>query len=130
MGSGCYVIEFSGILARNAAVRGNAGVTQSAKGGTWLARRRPDGGGYVERRIGTSDDFQDADGVAVLDYGQAQHAARDWWRAERRQEEGHDARTGPFTVTDAIADYLKALERRGGKSLYHARRAAETHVWD
>jgi integrase len=64
----------------------------------------------------------------VLDYGQAQRAARDWWRAERRQEEGHDTRTGPFTVTDAIADYLKDLQRRGCKSLYHTRRAAETHI--
>jgi integrase len=104
------------------------GYRRRANGGTWLARRLPDRGGYVEHRIGTSDDFQDADGVAVLDYGQAQRAAREWWRAERRQEEGHDARTGPFTVADAIADYLKDLERRGGKSLYHTRRAAETHI--
>jgi integrase len=104
------------------------GYRRRAKGGTWLARRRPDGGGYVEHRIGTSDDFQDADGIAVLDYGQAQRAARDWWRAERRLEEGHDARTGPFTVADTMGQYLTALERRGGKSVYHARRTAETHI--
>jgi hypothetical protein len=64
----------------------------------------------------------------VIDFGQAQRAARHWWRAELRREEGHDTRTGPLTVADAIADYLKALERRGGKSVYHARRATETHV--
>ena len=100
----------------------------ASRGGTWLARRRPDGGGYVEHRIGTTDDFQDADGVAVLDYGQAQKAARAWWRAELRREEGHDTRSGPFTVADAIADYLKAFNRRGGKSVYDTRRAAETHI--
>jgi integrase len=104
------------------------GYRRRGKGGTWLARRRPEAGGYAERKIGTTDDFQDADGVAVLDYGQAQKAARAWWRAEVRREQGHDVRTGPFTVADGIADYLRALERRGGKSVYHARRAAETHI--
>jgi integrase len=65
----------------------------------------------------------------VLDYAQAQKAARDWWRTELRREEGYDSRTGPVTVADAVADYLKVLGRRGGKSVYHARRAAETHVF-
>lgn len=31
-------------------------------------------------------------------------------------------------MATAIAEYLKNLERRGGKSVYHAWRAAETHV--
>jgi hypothetical protein len=62
--------------------------------------------------------LQDADGVAVLDYGQAQKAARDWWRAEMRRDEGFDIRHGPFTVGDAVADYLKAYERRGGRAVY------------
>ena len=104
------------------------GYRRRSKGGTWLARRRPDDGGYVEHRIGTADDFQDADGVAVLGYGQAQKAARDWWRTELRREEGYETRTGPFSVANAIADYLKIVARRGGKSVYHARRAAETHI--
>src|SRR6266487_2544425 len=104
------------------------GYRRRGRGGTWLARRRQVDGGYTEHGIGTTDDLQDADGVAVLDYGQAQRAARDWWRAESRREEGHDTREGPFTVHDAIDDYLKAYERRGGKALYEARRAAETHI--
>jgi integrase len=104
------------------------GYRRRGRGGTWLARRRQVDGGYTEHGIGTTDDLQDADGVAVLDYGQAQRAARDWWRAESRREEGHDTREGPFTVQDAIDDYLKSYERRGGKALYDARRAAETHI--
>jgi hypothetical protein len=104
------------------------GYRRRGKGGTWLARRRPDGGGYAEHKIGTSDDLQDADGVAILDYGQAQRAARAWWRSELRRQEGHDTRSGPYTVADTIADYLTELEGRGGKSVYHAQRAAETHV--
>lgn len=104
------------------------GFRRRTTGGTWLARRRRLGGGYAEHKIGLSDDLQAADGVSVLDYGQAQRAARDWWRTERRRDEGHEERTGPFTVADVLADYLKNLERRGGKTVYHARRAAETHI--
>jgi integrase len=85
-------------------------------------------GGYAEHRIGTTDDLQDADGVAVLDYAQAQKAARAWWRAETRRQEGHDPRTGPYSVSEAMVDYLRALQRRGGKSVYETTRAAEAHI--
>jgi integrase len=104
------------------------GYRRRGKGGTWLARRRPDSGGYTEQKIGTSDDLQDADGVAVLNYGQAQKAARAWWRSELRREEGHDTQCGPYTVADAIADYLNDFEGRGGRSVYETRRVAETHI--
>ena len=104
------------------------GYRRRVTGGTWLARRRRNEGGYTEYRIGLSDDLQAADAVTVLDYGQAQKAARAWWRSEQRREEGHEEATGPFTVANAIADYLKNLDRRGGKSVYHARRTAETHI--
>jgi integrase len=104
------------------------GYRRRGKGGTWLARRRPAAGGYAEHKIGTSDDLQDADGIAVLDYGQAQKAAREWWRAELRREEGHDTPSGPFTVAQAVADYLADFEARGGKSVYDTRRTAQTHI--
>jgi integrase len=104
------------------------GYRRLANGGTWIARRLAETGRYREVRLGLADDTQDADGVSVLDYGQAQSAARTWWRADLRQAEGHDARVGPLTVRDAIADYLKAYERRGGKSVYHTRRTAEVHI--
>jgi integrase len=96
--------------------------------GTWIARRFAQDGRYREIRLGVADDTQDADGVSVLDYGQAQSAAREWWRTELRLEEGHDTRQGPFTVTDTIADYLNTYHRRGGKAVYDARRAAEAHI--
>jgi len=104
------------------------GYRRRIRGGTWLGRRRQADGGYLEHRIGTTDDLQDADGVAVLDYAQAQNAAREWWRAETRREEGHDTRQGPLTVADAMAEYLKAYERRGGKAVYETQRAADTHI--
>ncbi len=104
------------------------GYRRRAIGGTWLARRWAATGKYVEHKIAAADDLQDAEGVAVLDFGQAQRAARDWWRSELRREEGHDTPTDPLTVNDAITDYLKALEGQGGRSAYHARRAAERHI--
>jgi integrase len=104
------------------------GYRRRRSGGTWLARRRTGEGGYAEHKIGVSDDLQDADGDAVLDYGQAQKAAREWWRDELRREEGHETRSGPFTVADAMAEYLEAYERRGGKAVYETRRAADTHI--
>jgi integrase len=104
------------------------GYRRRARGGTWLARRRDEAGGYAEHRLGTTDDLQDADGIAILDYGQAQRAARQWWKAETRREEGHETREGPFSVKDAIDDYLKAYERRGGKGVYDTRRTAEAHI--
>src|ERR1039458_848985 len=82
------------------------GYRRLSTGGTWIARRFAQDGRYREIRLGVSDDTQDADGVAVLDYGQAQKSARDWWRAELRHEEGHDTRIGPYTRSE---------ERRVGK---------------
>ena len=103
------------------------GYRRRANGGTWLARRWT-AGGYIEHKIATTDDLQDADGVAVLDFGQGQRAARAWWRTELRREEGHDIRSDPYRIGDAMADYLKEFEGRGGKSVYHTRRASETHI--
>jgi integrase len=98
------------------------------RGGTWLARRWRADIGYTEHRISNADDLQDADGVAVLSYAQAQKTARAWWRAEARREEGHDIPEGPFTVADAMAEYFKAYERRGGRAVYETQRAIETHI--
>src|SRR6516225_2768378 len=70
--------------------------------GTWIARRFAQDGRYRENRLGLADDTQDADGVSVLDYSQAQKAARDWWRSELRREDGYDSRSGPFVVADAV----------------------------
>lgn len=104
------------------------GYRRLSNGGTWIARRFAQDGRYREIRLGVSDDTQDADGVSILDYGQAQKTAREWWGAEMRREEGHNTLVGPYTVSDATKEYLKAFERRGGKSVYATTRAAETHI--
>ena len=76
----------------------------------------------------SSGQIERADHRPSASLGRCKPLSQRWWRAESRREEGHDTRQGPFTVKDAIDDYLKAYERRGGKAVYDTRRAAETHV--
>jgi integrase len=104
------------------------GYRRLSNGGTWIARRFAEDGRYREFRLGLADDTQDADGVSVFDYGQAQKAARDWWRSELRREDGHDTSTGPLTVADAVTEYLKALERRGSKGIRESKYKADAHI--
>jgi integrase len=81
--------------------------------GTWVARRYTGDGKYSVRNLLTpggalvvADDFSDADGRAVLSFGQAQQQAK----ALRPTEA---IRAGPYTVNDAMRDYLAFLESEG-----------------
>ena len=44
--------------------------------GTWVARHYVGGRSYVVEKIGTADDFSDADGTIILNFAQAQDKAR------------------------------------------------------
>jgi integrase len=70
-------------------------------------------------RLGTADDFQDADGSGILAYAQAQAKAKTNFEAqdasEHLRDTGETLRKGPYTVKDAIRDYLQDAERRGVK---------------
>ena len=78
-----------------------------AKGGkrtSWIARWR-DADGYREQRIGIPDDYADADGEAVLTYGQACDAARS--RAAGKETRPAARFIGDaMTVSRAIEEYL------------------------
>jgi integrase len=92
------------------------GYRKGPKGGTWLAKivrqdfRR-------ETAIGPADDMLDADGVAALDFAQAQHRAREWFAETVREAEGIAPARGPYTVANALTDYMADYKRRGGKSV-------------
>jgi integrase len=80
---------------------------KSTTPGEWLKRvyegsNGLDGGRYKQSVIAIADDFSDADGEVVLDFGQAQLRARD-----------KDRPSGPFTVRDAVALYLEHLKANG-----------------
>ena len=94
------------------------GYRRRATGGSWIARRRLDSGLYREGKLALADDLQDANGEGVLDFSQAQVAARRWWLDEQRRDQGLGApRRGPYTVKQACDDYLEDYRRRGGRAV-------------
>jgi integrase len=105
------------------------GYRQGAKSGTWIGKFRDEQGHRHYEALGAADDNRDADGLSVFSFAQAQERARTFFARKAREAAGHLApHDGPYTIKDAVNDYLKAYERRGGRAVYHARRAAETHI--
>jgi integrase len=82
------------------------GYYKGGKSSSWVARYRHEGdkGGYKKVTLGKADDFQDNDGVNVLNYREAQHKAQEWFRKQGLIAEGH-IDSGKYTVKDAIDDY-------------------------
>ena len=84
--------------------------------GTWIVRRYSGSGGYAVENLRTregglvvADDYSDADGASVLTFAQAQE------RAKAKRPNAPE-RTGPYTVADALDDYLRFLESDGRSS--------------
>lgn len=79
----------------------------------WVARHRLAGarGGYKKKTLGEADDVRDADGATILNFRQADEAARQWFDglAEDRRAEA----AGPtITVRRAIEQYISARDQR------------------
>jgi len=112
------------------------GYRKGRTAGVWLVRVADSsaGGGYRQASIGRADDTLKADGVEVLDYRKAEADARDWIARHHRVAAGMEpapavaARAVPYTVADAIADYLTDYVARGGKALRTTRQVAEAHI--
>jgi integrase len=93
--------------------------------GKWVIRHHLGGkGDYETETFGTADDFSDADGVAVLNFWQAQVKAR-----ERMVERAH----GPaqikasLTVATCVAQYIKFLGTHR-KSAREAKYSADADI--
>ena len=96
-----------------------------AVAGTWVARHYVGGQSYVVEKIGTADDFSDADGTIILSFAQAQDKART--RMVRRAQSANGI-AGPLTVQAAVETYLEFLEAHG-KSAVDARHRAKAHIY-
>src|SRR5262249_3511767 len=84
-----------------------------ANAGTWIAKFRDDNGRRHYEAIGAADDARDPDGLSVLSFPQAQEKARSFFARKAREAAGDAApHDGPYTVENAVRDYLKAYERR------------------
>lgn len=97
-------------------------------GGSWVARRFVGDHRYLETKLGTADDLQDADGAILQSFGQAQEAARKWWKAAQRADQGIAPDTGPYTVADALRDYFEAQEHEGSKGVKSYRQIAASRI--
>lgn len=87
----------------------HVGYYKGKGGGSWVARYFLGGGRYAESKIALADDIQDADGVRVLSFTQAQAYARRWFSEQAHKKAGvHNA--APYKVADAIHDYLRWYE--------------------
>ena len=87
--------------------------------GTWNVRVTGPGIDWI-KKLGLADDFEPADGRAVLTYWQAQETARKLARRQPGDDAGDDSR--PLTVAEAIDAYARDLEARGGDG-YNSKRA-------
>ncbi len=106
------------------------GYRKRGNGGSWIVRRFTEEKKYEENKLGLADDFQDADGIKTLTYSQAQEAARAWNAKAGRIEAGlEEVQNGPYTVADAMRDYLPHfIAKRGVKGLSVANAIINAHI--
>jgi Phage integrase family len=83
----------------------HVGYRKGKRGGVWVIRRYIGAGDYKVETIAAADDVEDANGIEILDFWQAQDAARNMrpWAAPNVKG---------YTVAQAVADYLEHLEGR------------------
>src|SRR6516225_5431771 len=64
------------------------GYRRGAKGGTWIAKFRDEGGNRHLEALGAADDAREADELTVFSFAQAQAKARDWFEVKARHQTG------------------------------------------
>jgi integrase len=96
----------------------------SAQFGTWSVRIALGDSRYRLEVLGTADDFDDANGQTILDFGQAQDAALN--RYKQFQQDGGVIKS-PFTVSQAVAHYLDWF-RVHRKSIKETETAIRAHI--
>ena len=102
------------------------GYRRGANGGRWVARFRKVGDAskaYAKTVLGEADDSAEADGARVLDFKQAQEAARAWFEQQGGRRKVVKGKA--YTIGDALTDYLVAFDR---KSLMQTRARVEAII--
>jgi len=82
------------------------GYRKGERAGRWVARFYLGGQQYEVVTIGTADDQSEADGIVVLDWRQAQDAARKR-AAQRAKAAAGVVEESPLTIAAACQDYVK-----------------------
>ena len=101
------------------------GYRKGVNGGTWIAKYYDPTANPTRQYhpLGAADDSSDPDGKMVLDFSQAQAAAREWFKDAYHEATGERVRSGDYTVASAVQDYLEDRKRHGAKT-------AKRMAWD
>jgi integrase len=109
------------------------GYRRAARGGTWIARRvvqsKLEGGAkgsarYEENALGSANDAVENVG---MNFQQAQDVALAWFKQAALEEAG-EVVSGPYTVSQAMAEYVTNRERIKRKTLAATRSAIKAHI--
>lgn len=106
----------------------------TAGAGTWIARIYLPESKTAKRykSLATADDLNEADGLHILSYAQAQAEARKWFEEQLRfialELDGELPRLGPYKVSDAMAAYLDDARHRGMKGLANTQSNIRAHI--
>lgn len=103
------------------------GYRKGATGGKWVMRWYVGEGDYKLETLGIADDTADADGIAVLDFKQAQALIRTRHVELVRTAKGLPLDARPYTVGACVEEYLAFLEANR-KSAKDARWRAEALI--
>ncbi len=109
------------------------GYRRAARGGTWIARRvaqsklesgAKGSGRYEEHSLGSANDAVESIGMS---FQQAQDAALLWFKDAALMDTGEIV-SGPYTVGQAMEEYLAHSEREKRKALPDTRTAIRAHI--
>lgn len=105
------------------------GYRKSLSGAAWVVRWYRGKGAYgVANLEGRPDDVMAPDGETVLNWTQAQAKAREVFGQRRREALGLEDARGPYTVSQALADYVASYERKGGKAKDRTQAVINAHI--
>jgi integrase len=102
------------------------GYRKGVKGGAWIARYYIEKGKYVTEKLGKADDHQDANGLDVLSYFEAQECARAFANQQVKLLAG-DNHQHSLTVAEAIENYLNWFKAHR-KSFARTQHVVRSHV--
>lgn len=105
----------------------SVGYRKGSTGGTWIARHFSTATGRRIAALGIADDYEDADGIRILSFDQAQAKAREW-AVLKTQEDTGEIQSGAYTVEQAMNDYLAHLAKAKRKPQYRATAIVKAHI--
>ncbi len=100
------------------------GYRKGSRSGQWYYRVYHENE-YIKRVFAEADDYADANGTTILSFAQAQEHAR---KEVHKIISGNDWHDKPYTVKDAVADYLADFKAHGKKSLYATETQIKAHI--